>query len=155
MNDREKMLLEILLSNGPITIQEAAAIFGVTERTIRNSLEEIDSFLMNHQISSLKKKTTTTIAFDGDPTYVANLLKKTNSTGALNYWIEPSLRENFIFGEIALGYKRFTIEQFEVILQTSKSTIHNGIRSLKKRAPLIFKSELFLFFHNRNHSFHS
>lgn len=132
MNEREKILLELILSQNPITLQDSAILFGVSERTIRNSLDEIDAFLVTHDLPALVKQTTTSINFSSDPEIVRQLLSSEEQEFDENRWLEPSFRERLIYYEIALEENRITVEQLEGMLQTSRSTIHNDIRKLKR-----------------------
>ena len=56
MNERSKLLLEMVLSHDNLTQQQAAIFLGVSERTIRKNLDEIDEFLMSNNLKPIEKK---------------------------------------------------------------------------------------------------
>lgn len=130
MNERAKLLLEMILAHSTLTQQEAAIYFGVSERTIRNTVDEIDDVLATHQLSSIERQTRTYLSFKGDSTTAWNVLNNQNEY-AESDWLNPTYREQLIYLTILTSGTRITVEELEKISQSSRSTIHTDLKRLK------------------------
>ncbi|WP_125706147.1 BglG family transcription antiterminator [Lacticaseibacillus daqingensis] len=131
MNERAKILLEMILARETITQQEAAIYFGISERTIRITLDEIDAFLMANHLPALQKQTKTYWQYNGDSDAVRRVLALTSKKNAADFWLEPEYRLHLTYCQILSATNRVTIEQLEKIGQTSRSTVNNDIRKLR------------------------
>ncbi|MFH5811699.1 BglG family transcription antiterminator [Companilactobacillus sp. FL22-1] len=130
MNERAKLLLEMILSHDNITQQQAAIFLGVSDRTVRNTLDEIDEYLIAHNLNSLEKNTKTFLSYNGDHNSIRALAIEEN-TNNNNLLINPDYRMEFIYYSILTNKSRVTIDFLEKICQASRSTINNDVRRLK------------------------
>ena len=148
MNERSKLLLEMVLSHDNLTQQQAAIFLGVSERTIRKNLDEIDEFLMSNNLKPIEKKTKTLLKLNGkDVNSIRNLLDSNFKN--TDYMLNPQNRQNMIFYLIMIGKSRITIEYIEDFCQMSRSTVNSDIKNLKE---LLGRKHIFLRF-NKNEGF--
>lgn len=148
MNERSKLLLEMVLSHDNLTQQQAAIFLGVSERTIRKNLDEIDKFLMSNNLKPIEKKTKTLLKLNGkDVNSIRNLLDSNFKN--TDYMLNPQNRQNMIFYLIMIGKSRITIEYIEDFCQMSRSTVNSDIKNLKE---LLGRKHIFLRF-NKNEGF--
>ncbi|MFD1066732.1 BglG family transcription antiterminator [Oceanobacillus locisalsi] len=137
LNERSKLILNLLLEKGKVNLEETAQLLGVTERTIRNDLAKIDVFLTENDLTNLKKETTINYSIQNEQsTTIQHALDTMHkqSEKQIDYWEEPTYRLGFLYNKLFWSEQRITIESLEKELSVSRSTINNDLKKLKKMA---------------------
>ncbi|WP_461240485.1 DeoR family transcriptional regulator [Paucilactobacillus sp. N302-9] len=57
LNERSKLILKLLCEKNSVSLDDIIQLFGVSQRTIRNDLDNIDSFLQQHSFETVQKST--------------------------------------------------------------------------------------------------
>lgn len=137
LNERSKLILNLLLEKRKVNLEETAKLLGVTERTIRNDLAKIDGFLTENNLTNLKKETTINYSIENEQsTTLHRVLNKihADSEKQIDYWEEPIYRLGFLYNKLFWSEQRITIESLEKELFVSRSTINNDLKKLKNMA---------------------
>ncbi|MDM8101354.1 BglG family transcription antiterminator [Oceanobacillus oncorhynchi] len=137
LNERSKLILNLLLEKRKVNLEETAKLLGVTERTIRNDLAKIDGFLTENNLTNLKKETMINYSIENEQsTTIHRVLNKihADSEKQIDYWEEPIYRLGFLYNKLFWSEQRITIESLEKELFVSRSTINNDLKKLKNMA---------------------
>lgn len=134
LNYRSKqILLKMLETKKSISIRDIANSFDVTERTIRNDLDEIDELLKANSYPLLQKNITVEVEFS----------KPLLESEKFNEFINEIISENSIFKNAMLrqsymyvlmfrSEQKITIDYLEKEIDVSRSTINADIKKLKE-----------------------
>lgn len=132
LSERSKLILDLLLDNHYINLEEVASFFGVSQRTIKNSLLEIDSFLVEKGFQNLKKETIIRYSIDDNDNELDKLSQETQEAQNAYFWEEPRFRQAFLYHTLFWKKNRITIELLEKNLFVSRSTINSDLKMLKQ-----------------------
>ncbi|MDH5045326.1 BglG family transcription antiterminator [Enterococcus faecalis] len=133
LSERSKLILDLLMDNHSIRLEEVATFFGVSQRTIKNSLMEIDQFLVENGFHCLKKETIVRYSIEAENQQVRQLTQETRERAPSSFWDEPHFRQAFMYHTLFWRKSRITIEQLEKNLLVSRSTINTDLKLLKQQ----------------------
>lgn len=132
LSERSDFILNLLLENRFVSLDELTSLLGVSTKTIKNSLNEIDSFLLNHGFSNLNKKSIVRYSIDDSVEEIKNQLDREDRVEKI-FWEEPDFRQAFLFHTLFWKENRITVELLEENLFVSRSTVNNDIKNLKSK----------------------
>jgi mannitol operon transcriptional antiterminator len=133
MNERcNQILLSIINSEGYITIRQLSNMFNVSQRTIRYDLDTIDEFLTDNYCKVLIRKQKLGVRFNKDINEKNKIIKIIGNQDLSFYALGKEERINIIISEILQCRDFIKIESLVEKTQTSRATISNDIKYIKK-----------------------
>lgn len=127
IQNREKKILKFLLKEGHTTVSEIATYMGISDKTISNSLKEIESFLTTVNLS-LVRKPKVGVYIEGDIRKILPLLD--NQAERI-----PSTKEErfiYIYSSLLRNDDYITIQQLSDELFISRGTIERDLAKVEK-----------------------
>lgn len=136
LNERSKLILKLLCEKNSVSLDDIIQLFGVSQRTIRNDLDNIDSFLQQHSFETVQKSTVVNYSIDDNQGNILKQLQNEQETQKefVNYWEEPNFRVGFIYSKLFWQGSRVTIDYLCDTLSVSRSTINTDLKRLKEIA---------------------
>ena len=134
LNERSALLLKELASKEGFTkISDLAAMFNVSNRTIRYDIDNIDEFLNDKKLPHLIRKPKVGICFPGTCEDRKNAIKL---SGALNdndsyYILSKNERVNLILSEVLKHKDYITIDSIAELLKVSRGTIISDLNEVR------------------------
>lgn len=129
MNKRSReILLGLIDLEKTFRISELAEKFQVSERTIRNDINDVNDFLEQHELSSVKLGSNGTLLVEDDIELAAGLF---NQNDFYTYRLSKEERKPLIAAILieASGYT--TLSNMAELLYVSRATIINDLESVK------------------------
>lgn len=128
------MILKFIIENNAISLEDMSNLLGVSQRTIRNDLADIDDFLLTNNFDSLKKETVTNFYLANSQKDVQEIMNKLmiSKAPSAENWEEPNFRLATLYTKLFWQKNRITIEYLEKTLSVSRSTINSDLKKLKK-----------------------
>ncbi|MDT2762304.1 BglG family transcription antiterminator [Aerococcus urinaeequi] len=135
LSDRASLLLQILLTQEYINLKSVSELFNVSERTIRNDLEEINDFLETQNLPKLTKEINTSFKLEASKEKIRSVLEEVKEQKIIDIdvWQSPSARQATIYRNIFNEKEQWTIEKIEQLLKVSRSTVINDIKEIRKK----------------------
>lgn len=132
LNERcSKIFNKILNNKSPITIEELSNLLGVSSRTIRYDLDNIDNYLKEHDLKILTRKPNKGISFTVPKEEKQKILEIFRDTDN-NYYIMSQTERVLNIFYILLGLNEYiTIQKLSDLLKVSKATVQNDMKLLK------------------------
>lgn len=134
LSDRANLLMQILQAQGRIHLKPMAELFNVSERTVRNDLDEINTFLKKKNLPLLTKEISTSFNLQVSNEDIAYALKEDEEQQKIqiDFWQSPASRQAVIYKNIFNETEKWTIDKFEIFLKVSRSTVINDIKNLRQ-----------------------
>lgn len=125
-------ILKILLnSTQPMTIREMETKLNVSNRTIRNDLDEIDIYLKENKYGSIVRKPRVGVWIEIDHSRENELRKMFNEIDNYGGAFLPEERQRYILKELLKCEKPITMEKFAEKLYVSRITILKDINKIE------------------------
>lgn len=133
MNERcNQILLSIINNESYITIRQLSIMFNVSQRTVRYDLDAIDEFLKDNYCNVLIRKQKLGVSFNKDVNEKNKIIKIIGNQDLSFYALGKEERINIIISEILQCRDFIKIESLVEKTQTSRATISNDIKYIKK-----------------------
>lgn len=134
LSDRAILLIQMMLNQQHINLKAISKFFNVSERTIRNDLEEINLFLQKWNLPTITKEINTIFRMEASRSKVNEVLIESQNLKDVDFdqWQSPVVRQANIYSNVFIEKERWTIEKFEKDLRVSRSTIINDIKQLRR-----------------------
>ncbi|OCL28506.1 hypothetical protein U472_01055 [Orenia metallireducens] len=128
---RHKQLLYRLLElNKPITISELANFLGVSARTIRRDLDELEQCLEKEDIK-LIKKARVGVYLKLEETKALKLKQSLDEARVEDQFLSPEARVRWTLKRLLIGSSECKVEKLEEKLYISRSTVYNDLDSVE------------------------
>jgi len=129
-----ELLLLLIKNNGYTSVKELSTYFNISEKTIRNDLDNIDDYLLKNGLQKLTRKPNLGIKFSGTDYEIDMLISNISSKDIDNYIYTSEERQTIILLSIAThDSSKLKIKDFEDILKVSRSTINSDMKQLKNK----------------------
>ncbi|WP_309245542.1 BglG family transcription antiterminator [Virgibacillus proomii] len=126
------MLRRFLSNNTSFSISDLAEQYGVSERTIRYDLEEIDDFLNENEFSPLERVIKMEILLRNNKAEKNKLFKLLSKDNEKNYIYTSEERIDIMTLILGLSKDYVTLNKFSQVLDVSIGTIKNDLKKLKR-----------------------
>lgn len=128
MNIRTKKIIISILDNPEITITKLAYEFNVSERSIRNDIQELNNFLCEKKMEEIVIHQNKYISFNFSD--LMNCLKLINESGFYDYKLSKEERIYFIIEMLLNSEGYLTISEIADRLYISVSTVNADLKAL-------------------------
>lgn len=119
-------------NNASFSISELAKEYGVSERTIRYDLEEIDDFLNENEFSPLERVIKMEILLPSNKADKNKLFKLLSKDNEKNYIYTSEERIDIMTLILGLSKDYVTLNKLSHVLDVSRGTIKNDLKKLKR-----------------------
>lgn len=132
MKLRHKLILDQLISENSISIEYLSGYFGVTARTIRNDIDEINLVLKENGHESFLQVKKNQLSLNATVVSIGDLRSLINLSDYYSYRLSSDERQNLIAIELLVRDGEVLIDDLSDLFYVSRSTIISDLTVLRK-----------------------
>lgn len=125
------ILMDLTGTDQPIRVADLSEKYSVSQRTIHNDIEKIDSFLNANGLESVKRKPGSGLWCNFSKTDLAKLQQKLDSVDSYQYVMTNKERVRFIIMAMLKTSNYETVGVLSEALKVSKGTVHRDLNQVQ------------------------
>lgn len=130
LKDRQRVILkELVAASDPLVIKNIASKLGVTERTIRYDLDQLEDWLEKYQIDLVRKRGVGVYLNSDDK---EKILTEIDLNYKYNRVLSPNERQNVILKELLFRDEPLIIKELSLIMDVSTNTVLKDLDNLEE-----------------------